>query len=262
MDELRDHDDWWASTINDLWPDETPSHSQLSLYLRQMDSLSVMLRGWWTDPALEERLRLTFSTHCYDAHHLRRLFALVTVRSRVEASAQMREREAYHVFDLDDGEFPRLRARSAYAAWLAECLRARRWQEIVALNAALDVLRDERSERVKIALPVGAQAGAALWERAGVKLARALVGNAALTADLLRQLPARRQLADMLLAVGAPTELCGAAATPEVVKGCLSELHSAARGKVWREWVKRWSEDAALASFAQDKRPWWQLWGR
>lgn len=51
MDELRDHDDWWAGTINELWPDETPSHSELPRYLSDMDKLSTMLRSWWTDPA-------------------------------------------------------------------------------------------------------------------------------------------------------------------------------------------------------------------
>ena len=48
MDELRHHDDWWAQTINEHWPDATPTHSQLALYLERMDSLSATLRGWWT----------------------------------------------------------------------------------------------------------------------------------------------------------------------------------------------------------------------
>jgi hypothetical protein len=51
MDELRDHDDWWAGMINELWPDVTPSHSELPRYLSDMDKLSTMLRSWWTDPA-------------------------------------------------------------------------------------------------------------------------------------------------------------------------------------------------------------------
>jgi len=51
MDELRNRDDWWAGIINDLWPDETPSHLELPRYLEQMDSLATMLRNWWTDPA-------------------------------------------------------------------------------------------------------------------------------------------------------------------------------------------------------------------
>jgi hypothetical protein len=51
MDELRNHDKWWARMIDELWPDETPSYSELPLYLKRMDSLSTMLRSWWTDPA-------------------------------------------------------------------------------------------------------------------------------------------------------------------------------------------------------------------
>lgn len=50
MDELRYQDEWWAKTINDVWPDESPTHAQLPVYLEQMDSLSTMLRSWWTDP--------------------------------------------------------------------------------------------------------------------------------------------------------------------------------------------------------------------
>jgi len=50
MDELRHHNNWWAETINNLWPDETPSHSELPRYLKQMDTLSAMLRSWWIDP--------------------------------------------------------------------------------------------------------------------------------------------------------------------------------------------------------------------
>ena len=55
--------------------------------------------------AAAERLRLTFSTPFYEAHPLRSLFVLVTVRSRAEAPSQ---RESYAVFDLEAGEFPQL----------------------------------------------------------------------------------------------------------------------------------------------------------
>jgi hypothetical protein len=51
MDELRERDEWWAGMISELWPDQTPSQPELSLYLRQMEALSRTLRGWWTDPA-------------------------------------------------------------------------------------------------------------------------------------------------------------------------------------------------------------------
>lgn len=51
MDELRDRDEWWAGMISELWPDQPPSQSGLSLYFHQMDALSRILRGWWTDPA-------------------------------------------------------------------------------------------------------------------------------------------------------------------------------------------------------------------
>jgi hypothetical protein len=216
-----------------------------------------VLRGLFAALATEERLRLTFSTHFCESHHLRSLFALATVRSRAEMPSQ---RESYAVFDLDDGEFARISPASAYADWLADCLRSRRWGEIGALNAVLDELRNGQGEIGKGALPVGARACAALWEHAGVKVVQALVGDARSTAEFLRQLSSPRSLADALLMAASPSKLCGSNTTPDAVQDCLSALRSAATGKVWREWVKQWRDDPALASFAPDTLPWWKRW--
>ncbi len=215
-----------------------------------------VLRGLFAALAMEERLRLTFSTHFYESHHLRSLFALATVRSRAEAPSQ---RESYAVFDLDDSEFARISPASAYANWLADCLRSRRWAETVALNRALDRLRSGKEIR-KDSLPTNAKACAALWERAGTAVARALVGEVRLALEFLRQSPSPRALADGLLEAAAPSELCGTNASAEDVNDCLSALRSAATGKVWRAWVKRWSDDPALASLTQDTQPWWRRW--
>ncbi len=223
--------------------------------------VSGVLRGLFAALATEERLRLTFSTHFYESHHLRSLFALATVRSRAEASSVLGQRESYAVFDLDDGEFARISPASAYADWLAGCLRSRRWGEIGALNGALDGLRGGKDIR-KDSLPTNAKACAALWERAGTASARALVGEARLALEFLRQLPSPQSLADALLDAAAPSELCGTNASAEDVNDCLSALRSAATGKVWRAWVKRWSDDPALAPFTQNSQPWWQRWKR
>lgn len=216
-----------------------------------------VLRGLLAALAAEERLRLTFSTHFHEAHHLRSLFALVTVRSRVEAPSQ---RESYTVFDLEAGEFPQLSPASAYAGWLAGCLRAQRWEEIGALNGVLDGLRSGQSVSVNDSLLAEAQACAALWERAGTSVAQGLVGDARLVMEFLRQLPAPRPLADALLTGAGPSELCGTEVAPDEANACLSALHSIATGKVWREWVKRWSGDPLLASFTQNRPAWWQRW--
>jgi len=40
IDELRNHDQWWADVIDRRWPDTPPTPSFLSDYLRQMDELS------------------------------------------------------------------------------------------------------------------------------------------------------------------------------------------------------------------------------
>jgi hypothetical protein len=48
MDELRAQDDW-AEEIDDLWPDDPPSPSDLPHYLHEMDNLSDALPVWWRD---------------------------------------------------------------------------------------------------------------------------------------------------------------------------------------------------------------------
>ena len=215
------------------------------------------LRGLFAALALEERLRLTFSTHFYEANHLRSLFALVTVNARAEAPSQ---RESYAMFDLESGEFPRVPPASAYAEWLAGCLRAGRWKEVATLNDTLDTLRSGAA--LQQPLLTSAPACAALWERAGVKVAPALVGDAPATMAFLQHISAPRQLADTLLATAAPAHLCGANAAPAVTQACLFALRTAATGKVWREWIKRWKDDPAVAEFASEPKSWWQRWSR
>ncbi|MGH9754653.1 MAG: hypothetical protein ACREA2_17895 [Blastocatellia bacterium] len=216
-----------------------------------------VLRGLFAALATEERLRLTFSTHFYESHHLRSLFALATIRSRAEAPAQ---KENYMIFDLDGGEFARIPPSSAYADWLANCLRSRRWREIVAFNGALDGLRDEKEIRGD-SLPTNAKACKALWERAGTAVARAIIGEGQLVVEFLRQLPSPQSLADALLDAAAPSELCGANTSAEYVNECLSSLRSAATGKVWRAWVKRWNGDPILEQITQNQQQWWKrLW--
>ncbi len=214
-----------------------------------------VLRALFAALAMEERLRLTFSTHFYEANHLRSLFAFVTVKTRAEAPSQ---REQYAVFDVESGEFARVPTASAYAAWLAGCLRAGRWSDITTLNAALNALRS--GVAFEQSLPTNAPACAALWERAGVTVAPALVGDAQATTAFLQHLSAPRQLADTLLASASPSRLGGA--NPETAQACLTALRAAATAKVWREWVKQWHDDPALADFAAEPKSWWQVWKR
>jgi hypothetical protein len=99
-----------------------------------------------------------------------------------------------------------------------------------------------------------------LWEQVGVKVAPALVGDAAATTAFLQHLAAPRELADTLLAAASPTQLGGA--NPETAQACLAALRAAATAKVWRAWVKRWHDDPALAAIVAEAKPWWQLWKR
>jgi hypothetical protein len=231
--------------------------AQTALLIGDEAQSRQVLRELFAALAWEERLRLTFSTHFYEANHLRSLFALVTVKTRTEAPSQ---REQYAVFDWESGAFPRVPTASAYAEWLAGCLRAGRWSEITVLNAALNALRSGVAWQES--LPTNAPACAALWERAGLKVAPVLLGKAMAMTAFLQHLSAPRQLADKLLASGSPTELCGVEAAPEIVQACLSALRAAATAKVWREWLKRWHDDSALAEIVSAPKPWWQLWKR
>jgi hypothetical protein len=53
LDELRQHDEWWADIINRRWPDSPPSPLALADYLYKMDefSNSELLRSWWANEA-------------------------------------------------------------------------------------------------------------------------------------------------------------------------------------------------------------------
>lgn len=220
--------------------------------------IRAMMQGLYATLPIDERLRLTLSTHFYESHHLRHLFAFVTNSSRAEAPT---EREDYTVFDLDDNRFPQILPTSAYSDWLADCLRSGRREEIDALNVMLDRLRGSGcSGQGWDFTPTGARACAALWERAGPEVARVLIGDARLVVGFLRRLSSPSSLADSLLAAAAPSELCGVNLTPDMAHACLSTLRSAATRKGWRKWVQRWKDDPILISFLPRVRPWWQFW--
>jgi GTPase-associated protein 1, N-terminal domain type 2/GTPase-associated protein 1, middle domain len=207
--------------------------------------------------ATEERLRLTFSTHFYESHQLRHLFAVVTVRSRAEAPAQQQD---YTVFDLNDGLI-RTSPTSAYTDWLADCLCDGRWEEINALNAMLDKLRSRQDgHQGGNYIPTGTRACAALWERAGTDIAQALIGDVRLVFKFLRRLSSPRPLADLLLAAASPSKLCGESTSPRMVGACLLALRSTATRKKWRAWIQHWKDDPVLVSFLPKGRPWWQVW--
>jgi len=217
-----------------------------------------LLRVLFAALAREERLRLTFSTHFYESHHLRSLFTLASVNSRSEAPPP---RQQFTLCDLGDGEFPPAQPKSAYAAWLAERLKARDWEAVMALNGTLDRLRGNHPGLAQAPLPESAKACAALWERAGTRIVPELVGSPRLVKVFLQHVPAPSALADALLAAAPPSELCGPNAAPETVNDCLAKLKSAATGKHWSQWVKQWSDDPVLASISQ-KKSWWQKWKR
>lgn len=225
----------------------------------QLAPQRTVLKGLLAALPIEDRLRLTFSTHFYESHHLRSLFRFVTVGSLAEAPSQ---RQDYIVFDLDAGEFPRLSPASACAAWLADCLRSGRWDEVRALNALINSLRSGQGSREKDAPPTTVLACRALWERLGTDIVQVLIGDARLVIEFLRHVPSPRLLADALLQAASPSALCGAAVATEAATACLSVIHSSATRNVWQAWVKQWSADPALGPFVQNARPWWQRWRR
>ncbi|HWQ33068.1 MAG TPA: hypothetical protein VNQ79_09450 [Blastocatellia bacterium] len=207
--------------------------------------------------ALEERLKLTFSTHFYEAQQQRALFALALVGSHAEAPSQ---RQQFVIFDAAGGEAPALQSSSAYAEWLSDCLLAGRLAEVRELNESLNALRGG-SAVISDQLLSSVQACAALRERAGGSFAATLKGRPRTVKLLLNQLSAPRELADAILAAASPDELCGQA-VPETAAECLSALRAAATGKVWSEWVNRWKADSALSALPHKGASWWQKWRR
>lgn len=207
---------------------------------------------WWLISSLawEERTQITFSTHFYECHNLRSLFSVVAVGSRAEAPSH---RQDYLIFDFDDGEFPRLAPASAYSAWLAECVREGEWDEIRALNQVLNELR--HSDRVSASPPANKLAVAALWEKAGTDAARAIAGDAGLIVEFLKHAPAPKDLADAIITLGSPSDLCGGI---EAASECLSSLRGAASARAWKMWTERWKGDPLLAHSA-GKQTWWRL---
>ncbi len=207
---------------------------------------------WWLVSSLarEERMQMAFSTHFYECHNLRSLFSVSTVGSRAEAPSQ---RQDYLIFDFDGGEFPRLAPASAYSAWLAECVRAGEQDEIRALNQVLNELR--HADRVSLSPPASKRAVAALWEKAGTDAARAIAGDAGLTVEFLKYAPAPKELADVILTLGSPSDLCG---EDEAASECLSALRGAASAKALKTWVERWKRDPLLDQKSGVK-PWWRL---
>lgn len=218
------------------------------LLIGKEDETRNALRWLISCLAREERTRVTFSTHFYECHNLRSLFSVAAVGSRAEAPSQ---RQDYSIFDFDTGEFPRLAPASRYSAWLAESVRAGEWNDIGALNRVLNELR--RGDRVSVKPPSRKLAVAALWEKAGVDAARAIAGDARLTMESLKHAP--KDLADAILTLGSPSELCGGG---EEAKECLSSLRASASPKAWKVWAERWKEDALLQSGAA-KQSWWRL---
>lgn len=219
--------------------------------------LKSVLRSLFNVLPVEERLHLRFSTHFFESHDLRQLFTLVAVHAREDAPSQSGD---YILFDLTSGDFTRFAPVSDYSAWLAESVGSASWNELDTLNRLLDQLRGNIETRERLTPPVNARACAALWERAGTKIARALVGDTELTAKYLKMVPSPRMLADALLELASPGDLCSSEKSADEAAECLALLQASATGRVWREWVQQWRKDAALASIKHDARPWWKLW--
>lgn len=203
---------------------------------------------------LEERLKLTFSTHFYESDRMRPLFRLVTVASRAESPG---DREAYTVFDIPE-ECPPVPSGSDYRTWLAECARDGRWAEIRETNEVLDRLRSGGAVEVGDVLRDSAAARSALWEGSPDPIAKMLPGDPERVARFLEDLPSSRPPADRMLDENSPAGLLGSDPSPENVRECLSVLRSSASPKAWRGWVKRWKKEAVVDAFVRDPRPWWK----
>jgi GTPase-associated protein 1 len=214
----------------------------------------ALLRALGPAMATEERLKLTFSSHFHESDHLRPLFAVASVASLAEAPSG----ESYQAFELDTGSYPRSSPATAHAAWLAECIRARRWDEIRSVNELLDRLRAEAHVRAAELGALPGEAVAALWEKVKDTLVPVLLQDPEVTTEILARMPAPRPLADALLKAASPTDLCGPEAEAERAGARLTAFRAAASPRAWRSWVKRWRKDPIVDRFTRNPRPWWR----
>jgi hypothetical protein len=90
-------------------------------------------------------------------------------------------------------------------------------------------------------------------------MASALFGKPVLIARLLTSPKANRELAEALLRVGSPTDLCGGSSDTECGAEALRALEAVAGKQAWREWSQRWAEELPEGA-AAGKRPWWAVW--
>lgn len=204
----------------------------------------AILRALFALLPVEERLRLAFSTHFYEADHLRAHFTVACVGARAEIPSRL---DQYWPIDPKGESASGLAPAGAYAKWLTAALHEGDWDEIRAMAAVLDRLRAGPVGCDEIPLPEGGAAGAALWEQVGLRLPAALVGQADRIGAYLSAIPDRRPFAEGLLAAASPSQL-----------PCLDDLRSVASPSAWRAWVKRWASDPAVGPYARDALPWWR----
>lgn len=199
----------------------------------------------------QERDDLTFSTHFYRACHPHRsAFRLAAIESHGEAPA---DPSAYRIWDLASDTFEPGRPAGLYSRWLAAGLAAGRFEELRSARAAIDGLR----AGLPVPLPAAPAACAAVWERAGSVMVPALLQNPGCLPEVLRASGAACSLADAILAVGSPEQLCGFQSQAEGAGECLAALRVAASPRSWRAWQHRWRSHPAVGALAGRRWAWW-----
>lgn len=212
------------------------------------------LKGLFDVLAIEDRPTVTFSTHHYDADHLRNYFRIVTTETRIEAPSQN-----YRFQELNQSSYSVPDPAGQYAKWIVEALQTGNIEEIFAFNNSLKKIRHQQNATW---LPETKSGCLALWERVGSEIANSLVGKGESINLFLVSLASPRELANALLQCASPSNLCETEAPTELIRHQLELIKSAASSKVWSEWRKKWSSDPILIAAFEEANPWWKIWGR
>ncbi len=151
------------------------ANGQMVLLVGNESVARGLLRAASASLATEERRQMTFSTHFYESHHLSRCLRLplldysrkFRLRGRITGRSLLMKKQLI---------------QSAQAAptpaYLEETLRKSEWEKVTAFNHTLDTLREKECAMVSGSLFESAKACAALWERAGTRVAPSLIGDA------------------------------------------------------------------------------------
>ena len=218
------------------------------------ESAPVLIESLFSFLLPEERLPLFFSTHFYESDSLRSNFKIVAVNQLGEMPSSL---ENYQEIDLSAPKLISVIQPTRHAKWLSECVTAKRWNEIENVNKIIAAVR---RDEVPNSLPETAIARGVLRDLTSEDSVKLLFGNSNFVREYLIELAERNdeKSIEKLMSLASPSELLGSGVDEKIVKESLQIIQNTSRDRAWREWRKRYSNDAYFKLLPEAK--WWEIW--